>query len=117
MRPVSGIITFLTDFGLSDPYVGVMKGVVKSINPSAEIIDISHYAPSFDPRAAAIMLMVSYRYFPPGTIHVVVVDPGVGSSRRALLVVTRNYYFIGPDNGCLVPAARRKPTAVLGADA
>ena len=107
MRPPRNIIVLLTDFGLIDPYVGVMKGVIKTINQSAQIIDLSHNVPSFNIRAAAIMLLVSHSYFPPGSIFVVVVDPGVGSSRRALLVATRNYYFIGPDNGSLVPASMR----------
>jgi len=100
------IITLLTDFGLRDPYVGVMKGVIKRINPDAEIIDLTHDVPRHDIETAALILWVSYKYFPRKTIHVCVVDPGVGTSRKALLIVTRNYYFIGPDNGCLYPAAR-----------
>jgi S-adenosylmethionine hydrolase len=98
---VDRVIVLLTDFGYSDPYVGVMKGVIKSINPYAEIIDLSHGVRRHNVYGAAIMLMVSARYFPRGTIFVCVVDPGVGSERKALLVETSNYYLIGPDNGCL----------------
>jgi S-adenosylmethionine hydrolase len=96
-----GLIVLLTDFGLRDPYVGVMKGVIKSINPEAEIIDLTHNITPQDTYEAAIILMVSASYFPKNTIFVCVVDPGVGSHRRALLIRTRNYYLIGPDNGCL----------------
>ena len=99
------LIVLLTDFGYKDPYVGVMKGVIKSINPSAEIIDLTHEVRRQDVYQAAIILYVSTRYFPRNTVFVSVVDPGVGSSRRALLIKTRNYYFIGPDNGSLYPAA------------
>ncbi len=97
----SRVITLLTDFGLKDPYVGVMKGVIYGINPYAIIVDLCHEIPRHDVNVASIILQVSYRYFPKGTIHVCVVDPGVGTKRRSLLVKTRNYYFIGPDNGCL----------------
>lgn len=100
------VITLLTDFGLKDPYVGVMKGVIKRINPDVEIIDLSHEVPKYDIDAASLMLWVSYKFFPRKTIHVCVVDPGVGTSRKAILIVTKNYYFIGPDNGCLYPAAK-----------
>ena len=100
------VITLLTDFGLRDPYVGVMKGVIKRINPDVEIIDLSHEVPKYDIDTAALILWVSYRFFPRKTIHVCVVDPGVGTSRKAILIVTKNYYFIGPDNGCLYPAAK-----------
>ena len=100
------VITLLTDFGLKDPYVGVMKGVIKRINPDVEIIDLSHEVPKYDIDTAALILWVSYRFFPRKTIHVCVVDPGVGTSRKAILIVTRNYYFIGPDNGCLYPVAK-----------
>lgn len=83
-----------------------MKGVLLSINPSIQIVDITHDIESFNIEEAAYTLLACYRYFPPGTIFVVVVDPGVGSERRALLIVSRNYFFIGPDNGVLVPAAK-----------
>ncbi len=95
------LIVLLTDFGLQDPYVGVMKGVIKNINPDAEIIDLTHMVERQNVYQAAVILYVSAHYFPRGTIFVCVVDPGVGSKRRALLITTRNFYLIGPDNGCL----------------
>ncbi len=95
------LITLLTDFGYKDHYVAAMKGVILSICPEARIVDIAHGVPKFDVRAAAYVLRGAYRYFPPGTIHVVVVDPGVGTERRAVAVKSRNYIFIGPDNGVL----------------
>ena len=98
------IITLLTDFGLKDYYVPSMKAVILSICPSATVVDISHEVSSFDVLEAAFVLCASYRYFPRGTIHVVVVDPGVGSARKALIFKTKNYYFIGPDNGVLTLA-------------
>ncbi len=99
------VITLLTDFGLTDPYVGVMKGVIYSINPTVNIVDITHNIPSYNIDVAALIMLISYRYFPKNTIHVCVVDPGVGTKRRGILIRTKNYYFIGPDNGCLYPAA------------
>ena len=99
------IITLLTDFGLKDYYVSSMKAVILSICPSATVVDISHEVSSFDVLEAAFVLCASYRYFPHSTIHVVVVDPGVGSERKALVFKTKNYYFIGPDNGVLTLAA------------
>lgn len=91
----------MTDYGYRDPYVGVVKGVIKSINPEAEVVDLTHGIERHNVVEAAVMLAVSARYFPPGTIFVVVVDPGVGSSRKAVLIETTNYILIGPDNGCL----------------
>lgn len=105
MKPVSPVISLITDFGLKDPYVGIMKGVIASINPKATVVDVTHDVRSFDVREAAFTLLASYRWFPQGTVHVVVVDPGVGTARRPLLVVGRNYYFVGPDNGVLSWAA------------
>ncbi len=93
------LITLTTDFGYHDPFVGQMKGVIKGINPEADVIDITHYISPFNIREAAITLGLSYSYFPSRTVHIVVVDPGVGSNRRAILVVGENHYFIGPDNG------------------
>jgi S-adenosylmethionine hydrolase len=100
-------ITLLTDFGLLDAYVGVMKGVVASISPSTTVIDLCHNIEAQDVRAAAFLLASSFAYFPPGTIHVVVVDPTVGSKRRALCVQSGPYFFIGPDNGALSLASYR----------
>ncbi|MDA2918373.1 SAM-dependent chlorinase/fluorinase [Desulfobacterota bacterium AH_259_B03_O07] len=93
------IITLTTDFGLSDPYVGSMKGVIYSINPNALITDITHDIPSHDVFKAAFILRNFISYFPEETINLVVVDPGVGSSRRAIAVEADNKYFVGPDNG------------------
>jgi hypothetical protein len=99
MRGQSGIITLITDFGLDDFFVGAMKGVILSINPSATIVDLTHTMKPHDIPAAAFTLAQAYRAFPHGTIHVVVVDPGVGSARKPLLVASRQFAFVGPDNG------------------
>jgi S-adenosyl-L-methionine hydrolase (adenosine-forming) len=95
------LITLTTDFGYTDPFVGIMKGVIYGINPQAQVIDLSHGIPAQNIMAAALVLRQSARYFPPGTIHVAVVDPGVGSTRRPLLMELEESYFIGPDNGVL----------------
>lgn len=100
MKP-NGIITLLTDFGVTDGFVGTMKGVIMSINPGAKIIDISHDIPSQDIDAGAFVLYSSYRYFPEGSIHVIVIDPGVGSQRKILAVQSNDYFFIAPDNQVL----------------
>jgi S-adenosyl-L-methionine hydrolase (adenosine-forming) len=94
-------ITLTTDFGARDWFAGTMKGVVLGINPRAVIVDLTHEIPPGDIRAGAFALMAACRYFPKGTVHVAVVDPGVGSRRRALAVRTANYLFVGPDNGVL----------------
>ncbi len=101
----SDVIVLLTDFGIEDPYVGMMKGVILSICPKVKIIDLTHNVRSFDVEHGAFILYVSYKYFPRGTIFVCVVDPGVGSSRRPIAILTNNYIFIGPDNGLMVMAA------------
>jgi hypothetical protein len=93
------VITLTTDFGLKDPFVGLIKGVILGINPEARIIDITHNIQRHNIYEAMQVLKMSYKYFPATTIHVAVVDPGVGSNRRPLLVATDDYYFIGPDNG------------------
>jgi S-adenosyl-L-methionine hydrolase (adenosine-forming) len=93
------IITLLTDFGTKDYFVGAMKGVILSANPSARIVDITHDIPPQDIHAGAFNLLASYDNFPAGTIHVAVVDPGVGSNRRPILIECANQFFIGPDNG------------------
>lgn len=100
MKP-NGIITLLTDFGLADGFVGSMKGVILSINPKAIIIDISHDVPAHDVEAGAFILNGSYGYFPAGTIHLAVVDPGVGSPRKILAAQSEKYCFIAPDNQLL----------------
>ncbi len=93
------IITLSTDFGYRDPLSGIMKGAILSINPETNIVDITHGISKYNVREAALIVGMSYRQFPPRTIHVAVTDPGVGSSRRPILVVTENHYFVGPDNG------------------
>lgn len=99
------IITLLTDFGESDPYVGAMKGVILSICPNAKIIDLSHNIQKHNIYEGAFHLFSVAKYFPKNTIHLVVIDPGVGSMRKPLLIQSRNYFFIGPDNGVLSLAA------------
>jgi S-adenosyl-L-methionine hydrolase (adenosine-forming) len=93
------LITLTTDFGYKDPFVGIMKGVILTINPSVRIVDITHDISPQNISEAVFTLEMSFGSFPHKTIHVAVVDPGVGSERRPLLVVTDNHYFIGPDNG------------------
>lgn len=107
----AGIITLLTDFGLSDPYAGVMKGVILSINPLARVIDITHQVYHGWIAQAASILEEAYGFFPAGTVHVVVVDPGVGTQRRALAVKTDNHFFVGPDNGVLWPVINTSESA------
>jgi S-adenosyl-L-methionine hydrolase (adenosine-forming) len=98
---LSRLITLLTDFGYDDPFVGIMKGVVSRINAAARFIDLSHNVPRQNVFCGALILRSAVSYFPPGTIHVAVVDPGVGSSRRPLLIETDGAFYIGPDNGVL----------------
>jgi S-adenosylmethionine hydrolase len=98
------VIALLTDFGLKDGFVGTMKGVILSINSSATIVDISHDINSFDILEGALVLKASYKYFPKGSVFVVVVDPGVGTERKAIVVETEDYYFVAPDNGVLTLA-------------
>jgi S-adenosyl-L-methionine hydrolase (adenosine-forming) len=93
------IITLLTDFGLSDVYVGVMKGAIAQINPQLKVIDITHQIPSQNIAAARFCLMTAFAYFPAETVHVAVVDPGVGSNRRAVAVKCASCFLVGPDNG------------------
>ena len=93
------IITLLTDFGLSDVYVGVMKGAIAQINPQLKVIDITHDIPAQNIAAGRFCLMNAYAYFPTETVHIAVVDPGVGSSRRAIAIQCANFYLVGPDNG------------------
>jgi S-adenosylmethionine hydrolase len=100
----SPIITLTTDFGLGDPYVAAMKGVILSLNPAATIVDITHQVRPQQVAQAAFLLAQALPYFPPATIHVVVVDPGVGTARRALAVATPEMLLVGPDNGVLSAA-------------
>jgi S-adenosylmethionine hydrolase len=96
-----GLITLLTDFGDRDWFVASMKGVILTINPQATIVDLAHHVPPHSVEDAAYLLKSCYRYFPEGTVHLAVVDPGVGTRRRPLVVKTSRYYFLGPDNGLL----------------
>ncbi len=96
-----GTITLITDFGLEDGHVGAMKGVIRSIASEATIVDISHFVPPQDIRKAAYVLFTAYPYYPAGTVHVVVVDPGVGTERRAIALQTSVAYFVASDNGVL----------------
>ncbi len=93
------IVTLLTDFGTADYFVGAMKGAVLSVNPSAQVVDITHEVPAFDVEAGAFALRAAFEAFPKGTVHVAVVDPGVGSPRRPLVVAAGRHFFVGPDNG------------------
>jgi S-adenosyl-L-methionine hydrolase (adenosine-forming) len=97
----SPIITLTTDFGLKDAYVASMKGVILGIAPETRIVDISHEVPPQGIVEGGFTLACAFPCFPPGSIHVLVVDPGVGTSRRLLLVRTENHYFLAPDNGAL----------------
>jgi S-adenosylmethionine hydrolase len=102
------IITLLTDFGTQDYFVGAMKGVILSKNPAAQIVDITHDIPPQEIRAGAFNLLSVYRNFPAGTIHVAVVDPGVGSNRRPIVVQCAGQLFVGPDNGLMSWVAQRE---------
>ncbi|MBV9850722.1 MAG: SAM-dependent chlorinase/fluorinase [Armatimonadetes bacterium] len=95
------LITLLTDFGTRDTFVGVMKGVILSIAPDARLVDLTHHVPPQDVHAGAFALKTAYRYFPPGTVHLVVVDPGVGGARRPIAAHIGEWFFVGPDNGLL----------------
>jgi S-adenosylmethionine hydrolase len=112
MNPM--LIALTTDFGHQDPFVGIIKGVIAGINPEARVIDVSHGIPPQDVMAAAMILRHCVSYFPPATIHVAVVDPGVGGKRRALLIEYEGRYFIGPDNGVLSLALENKdPSRII----
>ncbi len=101
MDPTPPLITLLTDFGEGGSYVGAMKGVMLGITPDARLVDISHQVAPQDIRQAASILASVYRYFPPGTVHLIVVDPGVGGQRRPVAVETPGGRFVAPDNGVL----------------
>ena len=105
---MSAIITLLTDFGTEDTYVGVMKGVITSICPSAQVIDLTHQVPPQDIATGAFLLDVSVDYFPEGTIHVAVVDPGVGTARKPVALRTAKAFFVGPDNGIFTLVLQRQ---------
>ncbi|HEY7679297.1 MAG TPA: SAM-dependent chlorinase/fluorinase [Terriglobia bacterium] len=96
-----GIVTLTTDFGSTEPFVGIMKGVILGINPEAELVDLCHDIRPYDILEAAYVVAQAYRYFPPRTIHLVLVDPGVGTARRPIIVSADRYIFVAPDNGVL----------------
>ena len=98
---MSRLITLLTDFGTQDAFVGVMKGVIKSLAPHADIIDLTHHVPPQDIHAGAFVLKTAYQHFPPGTIHLAVVDPGVGGARRPVAAQIGDFLYVCPDNGLL----------------
>jgi len=102
------IITLLSDFGLKDAYVAEMKAVILSINPNARIVDITHEIEKFNVRMGAFILASATPYFPEGTVHVAVVDPGVGTKRRPIIIQTKRSLYVGPDNGLLVLSALKE---------
>lgn len=107
------MITLLTDFGYQDAYVGIMKGIIASRCPTLPIVDLTHAIPPQDLWAARFQWLTAFPYFPPSTVHVVVVDPGVGTERRAIAVQLVGGYFVGPDNGVISGVLEQTP--VLGA--
>ncbi len=104
------VITLLTDFGTADYFVGAVKGAILSVNPQAVIVDLTHEIPPQDIAAGAFTLLAAYKTFPAGTIHVGVVDPGVGSTRRAIIVRANKQFFVGPDNGLFTYIYDREPS-------
>src|SRR6476620_52446 len=109
----SGVITITTDFGHQGPFVGVMKGRILSRFPEARIVDLTHEIVVHWPAEAGFWLSRSFEYFPPGTVHVAVVDPGVGTSRDIVAVVAGGHLFLAPDNGLLAPVVARHPQASI----
>src|SRR5580698_1071231 len=107
----SGMITLTTDFGQQDPFVAVMKGSILTRFPSARLIDLTHEIVVHWPAEAGFWLARSFEYFPPGTVHVAVVDPGVGTARDIVAVMARGHVFLAPDNGLLAPIVGRHPDA------
>ena len=107
------LITLTTDYGTNDHLVGVLKGVILKILPAATIVDINHHVAPFDLLDGALSIGAAYSYFPPRTIHVVVVDPGVGTSRRPILVTADQHYFVAPDNGVLSMIYEREPAVTV----
>ena len=107
MKP---LISLLTDFGIQDPYVAEMKAVILSICPDVNLVDITHQIGKFNIRMGAFILASATPYFPPGTTHLAIVDPGVGSNRRPIAIETNRSLYVGPDNGLLIPAATAEET-------
>jgi S-adenosylmethionine hydrolase len=104
------VISLLTDFGTADYFVGAVKGAILSVNPAAVIVDITHEIPPQDVAAGAFTLLAAYKTFPARTIHVAVVDPGVGSRRRPIIVSANEQFFVGPDNGLFTYIYDREPS-------
>lgn len=102
-------IALITDFGTQDCYVGVMKGVIATLSPTVQLIDLTHDLPPQDLYAARFTLLCTYPYLPPGTVFLAVVDPGVGTSRRAIALQTCQGFFVGPDNGLLSGVLENEP--------
>jgi len=111
-RKIMNNIIFLTDFGISDPYIGVMKGIIKSINPIAEFIDLTNNVLPQNIIQAQYILETSYRYFPKNSIFLAVIDPTVGSDRKIILVETEDYKFLAPDNGLLTPIIKNEKCCI-----
>ncbi len=107
------IITLTTDFGTNDNYAGIVKGIILSICRRADIVDITHSVPPFDIAAGRYVMETSYRAFPPGTIHIGVVDPGVGTKRKGLVIKTNKLVFVGPDNGLFSFLGRREISKII----
>jgi len=101
VAPLQRIVTLTTDFGITEHYVGAMKGVIYNINPAAQVVDICNSVHSYDLLDGAMTLAQAYSYYPPNTLHVVVVDPGVGTARRPILANVGKHLFLAPDNGVL----------------
>jgi S-adenosylmethionine hydrolase len=107
------VITLLTDFGLQDPYVGIMKGVILSIQGDARIVDVTHQIPPQDVVQASLYLQSAYRFFPTGSVHICVVDPGVGSDRSIIAAETERFKFLAPDNGLLPPVLANEGIKII----
>lgn len=103
------IITLTTDFGTSDYFVGAMKGAILAVNSNANLVDVTHEIPPHEVYSGAFTLFAAYKTFPPDSIHLIVVDPGVGSNRRAIIAVSEKYTFVAPDNGILSLIYRQEP--------
>ncbi len=113
-NPSMAIVTLTTDFGLSDSFVGIMKGVMLRINPDVTFVDITHEISPQNIRQAAYVIASAFDYFPKGSIHLSIVDPGVGTGRRPIAVYANGHYFVGPDNGLFTKILRRyKPADVV----
>jgi S-adenosylmethionine hydrolase len=113
MKPPCGVVTITTDFGIEDSYVGTMKGVALRIYPEVRLVDITHQVKPQDVLEASLILENAYPFFPVGSVHLAVVDPGVGTDRRPLLVATDECYFVGPDNGIFTRILESKPVEAI----